>query len=484
MPSYALSTTKRKFHSILDSIANGSTTSLDANNNQHNVSTTTLAPSLEPYAKKLKVSRPSSTPVPPNSLLHARSTSNRTATPRTSSASTMTEEKKPPNFAPWDRNQFLSRLETFRHVEKWMSKADEINEVQWAKRGWTCVGKETVSCVGGCGNEVVISLEPSREEEKPIEGLEPSEEAVDDYNDWREEAQKELVKRYTEMIVTEHDEGCLWRRKGCDDSIHRLPLVQQATTLLSLRTRYESLTTISTSLPSNISTPSTLNISKLIPHLFHILHPTQASSSKPSATDHPSSPTNSPPPESSSNETFTPPTINPRALTLALLGWQANTTAPIPGIANCETCFRRLGLWLYKSPPSSPPSSPPGCPTSTTSTSIITRLDPLGEHRDYCPWINAHSQSRNPVPTDTDIPGWMILQNMILKLRPPGGLRAANATAVVGAGGTGADGAVKEVEETRTKEERDKERWARLKRLKQVFRVRRKPKEGAEGKKV
>ncbi|KAI4226307.1 MAG: hypothetical protein LQ349_006900 [Xanthoria aureola] len=489
MPSYALSTTKRKFHNILDSIANGSTASLDANNNQHNASTTTLAPYLEPYAKKLKISRPLSTPTPPSSFRHARSTSSRTVTPRTSTASLMAEEKKPPNFAPWDRNQFLSRLETFRHVDKWMSKPDEINEVQWAKRGWTCVAKETVGCVGGCDRELVISLEPSRGEETPIEGLEPSEEAVEDYYDWRDEAQKELVKRYTDMIVTEHDEGCLWRRKGCDDSIHRIPLVQQATTLLSLRHRYESLTAISSSLPSNISTTPNLNISKLIPHLFHILHPTP---SRPSTTEHPSSPTSSPPPESS--KTFTPPTINPRAVTLALLGWQADTTAPIPGIAYCETCFRRLGLWLYKSPPASPAGSPPSSPTSSQppppSTPIITRLDPLSEHRAYCPWINVRSQTRNPVLTETDLPGWAILQNMVLNIRPPGGLhRGSNASVGNGGGGggggaTGADGAGKVEEETRSMEERDKERWARLKRLKQVFRIKRKPKEGGDGKKA
>ncbi|KAL8846704.1 MAG: hypothetical protein Q9221_008232 [Calogaya cf. arnoldii] len=418
----------------------------------------------------------------------------------------MTEEKKPPNFAPWDRNLFLSRLETFRHVDKWMSKPDEINEVQWAKRGWTCVGKETVGCVGGCGNEVVISLEPSREEEKPFEGLETSDEAVDDYYDWRNEAQKELVKRYTEMIVTEHDEGCLWRRKGCDgtvplliidsseslsnftrtqDSIYRIPLVQQATTLLSLRHRYESLIAIASSLPSSISTPPHLSISKLIPHLFHILHPNPQ---RPSATDHPSSPISSPPPESS--EKFAPPTINPRALTLALLGWQADTTAPMPGIANCETCFRRLGLWLYKSPPSSPAGSPASSPTSSSpppSTPILARLDPLSEHRDYCPWINTRSQTRNPVLTEPDLPGWAILQNMVLNLRPPGGLyRVSNASVGngVGNGMTGAEGAGEAEEETRSIEERDKERWARLKRLKQVFRIKRKPKDGGDRKKA
>ncbi|KAL9634828.1 MAG: hypothetical protein Q9204_002851 [Flavoplaca sp. TL-2023a] len=342
-----------------------------------------------------------------------------------------------------------------------MSKPNEINEVQWAKRGWTCTGKETVGCVGGCGNEVVISLEPSREEDNPDEHLEPSGEAIDDYYDWRDEAQKELVK-----------------------SIHRIPLVQQAATLLSLRQRYESLTSISSSLPSNISTPPSLNVSKLIPHLFHILHPAP---SRPSPTDHPSSPTSNPTLELS--ETFTPPTINPRALTLAILGWQADITAPIPGIANCETCFRRLGLWLYKSPPS-PTGSPPTSPTTSSlprpSTPVLTRLDPLSEHRDYCPWINTRSQTRNPVATDADLPGWAILQNMVLSLRPPGGLHRVSSVAkgngVGGDATTGVDGPGEAEEETRSTEERDKERWARLKRLKQVFRIKKKPKDSVEGK--
>ena len=123
----------------------------------------------------------------------------------------MTPEHKPPNFAPWDRGQFLERLGTFRHVDKWMPKSESIDEVQWAKRGWTCVGKERVGCVGGCGKEVVITLESSRvndEERKADE--EDSDEA------WREDAQEQLVGRYAEMIVTEHEGGCRWRRRGCD----------------------------------------------------------------------------------------------------------------------------------------------------------------------------------------------------------------------------------------------------------------------------
>ncbi|KAL8686883.1 MAG: hypothetical protein Q9218_006794 [Villophora microphyllina] len=484
----ALSTTKRKFHSILDSISNPSSNSLGANENQHNGSTSTLSSLLEPSAKKLKVARPMSTPTSRFSTT-LRSTSNRTTA--SSTASTMTEPQKPPNFAPWDRNQFLDRLETFRHVDRWTSKSDEINEVQWAKRGWRCVGRETVGCVGGCGSEVVISLEPSREEQEPIERIEPSEEAVDDYYDWREEAQKELVRRYAEMIVTEHEEGCLWRRRGCDDIIHRLPLAHHATTLLSLKQRYESLCAMSSDLPSNIMTPQTLNISKLVPYLFHILYP---KSPQATSNDHPSSPTaaSSSPRTESANH----PTINIRALTLTVLGWQADSDSSISGIATCTTCFRRLGLWLFKSPPSSPLKSPAGSPApqspiqdkippatsptfSVRSDPIISRLDPIGEHRGYCPWINARTQTRSattPASADESLPGWEILRNMIMNLRPPRGLQnvgvMTNDSTPLG---VSLDGAAGE-SEVKSKEEKDKERWARLKKLKQIFKIKRKPK--------
>ncbi|KAL8925270.1 MAG: hypothetical protein Q9208_003560 [Pyrenodesmia sp. 3 TL-2023] len=379
----ALSTTKRKFHAILESILNPSSTSLNLNNDHHNNASTTTVPSLpEPASKRLKYARPTSMPVSSSNLTRSIRSASNTSHRRTSAASTMTEVKKPPpNFAPWDRNQFLARLETFRHVDKWMSKPDPINEVQWAKRGWTCVGKERVGCVGGCGNEVLISLEPDREDQRPIEGIEPAEEAVEDYYDWREEAQKELVVRYT-------------------------------------------------------SPPS-------------------------------------------------PPSINPRALTLALLGWGADPTSPVPGILSCPACFRRVGLWLFKSPPPSPATSPPSSPTSTTSLTrsapVINRLDPVTEHRTYCPWINARSQARNPVLTDEDLSGWETLRDMVLRVRMPEGVKVPGYEKDKDDSGQGGLGGMDGVEE-KSKEERDKERWARLKKIKQIFKLRRKPK-GGEGEK-
>ena len=214
----ALITTKRKFHKILDSISNASSTSLSTSHVKHNASTTTLPTSMDPPTKKVRLARPTSAYVPPSTrTIRTPNSSDRHATSsklQPISFAPPNGERKRPNFAPWDRAQFLERLKTYRHVDKWMGKPEKINEVQWARRGWSCIGRETVGCVGGCAKELVIKLEDGRED-KENEDERSSEEQVDD-NDWREKAQEELVQKYAEMIVNWHDGGCLWRRRGCD----------------------------------------------------------------------------------------------------------------------------------------------------------------------------------------------------------------------------------------------------------------------------
>lgn len=203
----ALSTTKRKFHKILDSISNASSTSLASNNYEDkNASTTTLSTNLESPSKRVRVTRPISAVTNPVSSRTVIQIAN------TRTTAIMDETGRLPNFAPWDRGQFLQRLQTFRQVDKWMGKPYKINEVKWAKRGWSCVGKERVGCVGGCGKEVVIKLEEDREERD----REEDESAEEENQEWREGAKAQLIQRYAEMITTEHDGGCLWRRRGCD----------------------------------------------------------------------------------------------------------------------------------------------------------------------------------------------------------------------------------------------------------------------------
>ena len=74
-----------------------------------------------------------------------------------------------------------------------------------------------MGCVGGCSKEVVIILEDKRSEKKGEEQKE-EDQGESDLDEWREEAQKELVERYSKMISTAHEESCLWRIRGCDGS--------------------------------------------------------------------------------------------------------------------------------------------------------------------------------------------------------------------------------------------------------------------------
>lgn len=66
--------------------------------------------------------------------------------------------------------------------------------------------------MGGCGKEVVIKLEDDGEEREQEE----NEASGSEDQSWREEAQEQLIEKYAEMITSEHDGGCLWRRRGCD----------------------------------------------------------------------------------------------------------------------------------------------------------------------------------------------------------------------------------------------------------------------------
>lgn len=132
-------------------------------------------------------------------------------------------EKPTPAYAPWDRPQFLSRLRTFRFVDKWSAKPALVNEVIWAKRGWICIEKNRVRCTV-CSREVLVKIdadddgfvaEDGVEEDtvmSDVEGLEG--ERIK--REARKRMQREIVDRYRGMVVTEHEDYCLWRRRGCD----------------------------------------------------------------------------------------------------------------------------------------------------------------------------------------------------------------------------------------------------------------------------
>ncbi|EEQ27614.1 C3HC zinc finger domain-containing protein [Microsporum canis CBS 113480] len=232
--SYALASKKRKFHRVLDSISLGSSQkssspqpSLAGEDKLMLSGTAQINPSI----KRVRLSRgentDDSTPLP------SRNTLSRHSTPSTTSLR--------PSFVPWDRERFLERLETFRNVERWKPQPDAINEVQWAKRGWSCTDKTRVECVGGCGQSVVVKLPDDIDELEEYD----SEKIAD-----RREVRAQLVIKYQNLIVEGHAEKCPWRKSGCDDSIQRLPLTKAETALHSLQTRYKNLLSAGSRLPS------------------------------------------------------------------------------------------------------------------------------------------------------------------------------------------------------------------------------------------
>ncbi|MCJ1478415.1 hypothetical protein MMC13_007095 [Lambiella insularis] len=440
--TYALTTTKRKFHRLLDSISNSSTPSLTSKTPFDDSTTTTL---IESPAKKPRLIRPTrptsayvSTTTPKTHGLPEKAQSMRDDSRQMSS-----EEKKnkKPNYTPWDRNDFLERLKTFQDTYNWRDKPEKVNEVQWAKRGWRCVGRNRVACAG-CGKQAVIILE--HDEPMPHR----SEEASDDGEvEWRDTAQEELVEQYAQMIVNAHSEDCLWRVRGCDASIQRLPLVHPVTTLGDLRLRYESFVKLNSRLPTSLRLPADFNYESVSRCLRPILLESR---------DNDALATNNIPAQ----------TLDEEALKLALFGWHAESELDLQ-LATCNACFRRLGLWLF-------------LPRSTLDHSseereaIVNRLDLVEEHRSFCPWVNASAQSgtrEENVSKDkpSEEAGWQMVARVAGNAQLTTGvfLDSDDSTDLGSplSTSTNVDNALREVQ--------DQERWAKLKKLKQVFRVKR-----------
>lgn len=168
--------TKRKFNALLQGLGTNPrpTSSDDA--------TTTMAAASRP-----------SLPTTGESLLQKRRrlglegappTAAGPATPKPSTSSIAARrwspqvDKKqsdaPAKYSPTDRNELLRRLATFQELTDWTPKPERVSEIEWAKRGWVCQGKERVRCVL-CHKEVVVKFNRKEGEGKEVAVLVPSE---------------------------------------------------------------------------------------------------------------------------------------------------------------------------------------------------------------------------------------------------------------------------------------------------------------------
>ena len=325
----------------------------------------------------------------------------------------------PLKYCPGDREQLLRRLATFQELTDWTPKPERVSEIEWAKRGWVCQGKERVKCTL-CASELVVKINRKQVDGKEISVLIVSEIA------------QSVVEKYAEMMVTSHAEDCLWRKKGCDgecteyrplsdtrrqrrqtdqltvaiaDSLLRLPLPNSRSALETLRQRYDELCERKDFLPYefNLRLPEHLNLDTILSYLpptfFSDPPPPPPTNKGTSITTKPSSPPHKP---------------NRSALALALLGWQGLSNSrigPVPNSASCHTCLRRLGLWMFKSKEIDLETNAVIVPAP------MDHLDPLREHRFFCPWKNGAAQ-RNPgsrplAAGEQDKPGWEILLQVL-----------------------------------------------------------------------
>ncbi|KAK3401937.1 C3HC zinc finger-like-domain-containing protein [Sordaria brevicollis] len=317
------------------------------------------------------------------------------AGPASTKADSPVTKLQPPKYCPGDRDQLVRRLATFQELTDWTPKPDRVNEIEWAKRGWVCQGKERVKCTL-CNNEIAVKINRKEVDGKEIPVLIASDIA------------ESVVDQYAELIITSHKEDCLWRKKGCDDSLLRLPLPNPKLALETLRQRYDELCQRKDFLPYefNLRLPQGLDIDTILsylpPNFFTEPSPSSATTSQPASPN---------PSTSQPQQQQQPPIINRTALALALLGWQGLSNprlgTPVPNSASCHTCLRRLGLWMFK-------SKQVDLETNTILVPApMDHLDPLREHRFFCPWKNPQAQ-RNPgakplARGETDKAAWEVL---------------------------------------------------------------------------
>jgi hypothetical protein len=382
----AIATSKRKFHKLLDSITTASNTSQQRDNASGGANAnTTLTPreklelASERARKRLRASTSStslSTTLRPS---YNRITNTSTISlPRNMSSPKLAsdeanDDKHIPNFAPWSQETFLARMKTFSKVSDWHPKPEVINEVHWAKRGWSCVDVNTVACKGGCERRVVVKLSTMGKKKSLAKEAEASA-AVDNAEDDEEvdeaELEQALAERYQDEIVNGHSKTCLWRKGACKDDIYRLSLVRPIVWKSQLHDAYISLLSVAQSI-KDIAIKSAVNADS------SFLAYERLASELPTDVI----------PSSDAEES-----LKSRILEIALHGWRGSIEHRTE-LLNCETCFQRVGLWLFQ------PGYRPG-KTNNTSTEDDDpeddggdmRVDMVGMHREHCPWRNPASQ--------------------------------------------------------------------------------------------
>jgi hypothetical protein len=274
------------------------------------------------------------------------------------------------------------------------------------------------------------------------------------------------------MIVTSHSEPCPWRQRGCGgkfavtclpiriltpdlDSIFHLTLNNASNTLKALRDRYDSLCALSDKLPypHNIHRDTGYDLETVLGYLPKDFFMNQTEI----------------------DESGVVPKVNRVAMLMALCGWHGDTNSIVKdGSASCSSCFRNLGLWLFKSKEVDEHGN------MTEEATFNSGFNPIKQHRDYCPWRDGKSQSGYGTSTDLPpLPAWQVLIRVLKNndylsqtaTSDSASRSKASDTAASSRPATAPGGDFQEEEDEKARDEKDKHRQGRLSRIKSLFDV-------------
>jgi hypothetical protein len=171
-----MNATKRKFNALIQGLGNRPSTSVKSTTSADDVSIVSSDPSRQSTSSTQ--SKSSSMAVDSDLLAKRRrlaalgnttgniaSTAPGTATSNLSGivlkkwapqkSSNEPTQAAAPKYSPSDRNELLRRLSTFQEITDWTPKPERVSEIEWAKRGWVCHGKDRVRCLL-CNKELVV----------------------------------------------------------------------------------------------------------------------------------------------------------------------------------------------------------------------------------------------------------------------------------------------------------------------------------------
>ena len=118
---------------------------------------------------------------------------------------------------PGDRRDYLRRVATFRPAV-WFAKPEGLRPVDCARRGWTCVGVDTLECES-CKARLLFAVPPTA--------------SSDDA--------KKLATMTQPRLDQNHEPSCGWRGTTCPASVARFPRVPDETLRDEFRARRDAL---------------------------------------------------------------------------------------------------------------------------------------------------------------------------------------------------------------------------------------------------